>query len=88
MAGIIKSVDRFGRIALPKGLLAAIGVTKGDGEPLELFTGYDETGCACLFVRRQQIKCVVCDSVLQAGNHRNVRGKPVCFHCVNIMRER
>ena len=75
--GIVRRIDRLGRIVIPKEVRDALGL----GRDAELAVGVDEES---LVLEPQSLVCAFC------GGHEHVipfHGKGICVDCLREVRE-
>lgn len=75
--GIIRHIDRMGRIVLPAELRRSMDV--GDREMLEIFTDGNS-----IVLKKYRPSCLFCDSVRDI---RCFKGKNICSRCLRQLRE-
>lgn len=74
--GIIRRIDKMGRIVLPAGLRRTMGIS--DRETLEIFTD----GSA-IILKKYVPACIFCDSGHKVSRFK---GKMVCAKCLRQLR--
>lgn len=82
MSGLIRGIDAQRRLTIPETTLKAVGIETGD--MVEVWTGQDEEGYPCLYLKKHRMGCILCT------NHdveRHYYGKPLCQDCINLIRE-
>ncbi|MBQ7901749.1 MAG: AbrB/MazE/SpoVT family DNA-binding domain-containing protein [Clostridia bacterium] len=76
--GIVREVDKLGRIVIPKELRRTMKMDSGD--LVEIFVEGDS-----MVLRNYRPSCIFCGSSEMLGEFR---GKPVCAACINDMRNK
>ncbi|MEC0234434.1 AbrB/MazE/SpoVT family DNA-binding domain-containing protein [Paenibacillus kribbensis] len=71
--GIVRRIDELGRVVIPKGLRADMGVEQGD--PLEIFVNGD-----MVIFRKYSPGCYLCRS---EDDLHTFHGKQICTDCIN-----
>ncbi len=75
--GIVRDVDKLGRIVVPIEFRNKLGI--GSGDPVEIFAESDK-----IIIRRYSASCVFCKS---EENTTTFMGKTVCEKCLRQLRE-
>ena len=70
--GIVRPVDMFGRIVLPKELRSTLGITEKDS--LEIFVED-----SAIILKKYQPSCIFCGSMDRISKYKDHN---VCFNCV------
>ncbi len=76
--GILRPVDRNGRIVIPKELRKQLGI-QDEVDSLEIFTDGD-----VIVLRKYKPSCVFCGA---AGNVFQMNGQKVCLKCIDRLNE-
>lgn len=71
--GIVREVDKLGRIVLPKELRNEFYIHRGD--PLEIYVTEDS-----VILKKYQRGCVLCGSIDQLVEFK---GKKICRECID-----
>ncbi len=74
--GIVRSVDKLGRLVIPKELRRGIGVN--DGDDVEIFGGEN-----CIIIKKHSPVCLFCGSAEDLVTFKEVR---MCRDCLEEMR--
>lgn len=74
--GVVRQLDRLGRIVLPVELRRTMDITTGDS--LEIFVDGN-----MIVLKKYQPCCVFC---MDAGNVKPYRGKLICERCLQELR--
>ena len=78
--GIIRPMDKNGRLVLPKTILAALDLAPGD--LLGIYTGYDSEDCPVVALRKHDITCPLCGTELTTENTLRLdNDRAVCRSC-------
>ena len=75
--GIVRKVDKLGRIVLPVELRKTLGI--GDRDDLEIAVDGDT-----VVLRKYNPACVFCDGVKEIGVFR---GKNICMNCLRELQQ-
>lgn len=76
--GIVRPVDMFGRIVLPKELRSTLGITEKDS--LEIFVED-----SAIILKKYQPSCIFCGSMDRISNFKDHN---VCLKCVERLSKR
>lgn len=76
--GIVRPVDMFGRIVLPKELRSTLGITEKDS--LEIFVEDSS-----IVLKKYQPSCVFCGSMERITKYKEVN---VCHKCIEKLTKR
>ena len=68
--GLVKQLDRQGRIIIPREMLEALDMEVG--APVEILGGLDPDGMPALVIRKYHKGCAVCGVAVRAGLERKV----------------
>lgn len=74
--GIIRSIDKLGRIVVPRELHKTIGITIGT--PMEIFTEGES-----IILKQYKLGCTFCNEV---GELTEFKGKAICECCMGDLR--
>ena len=74
--GIVRKIDKLGRIVLPKELRKVFGIE--DREPLEMFIDED-----CIILKKYEASCVFCGSQEELEKYRD---KNICKNCIEAFK--
>lgn len=69
--GIVRKLDKFNRLVIPKGICRTNRL--GEGTPMEIFVDGNET-----IIKKYEPGCIFCGSL---ENVTDFKGKPVCAEC-------
>ena len=75
--GIVRKVDKLGRIVLPVELRKTLGI--GDKDDLEIAVDGDQ-----VVLRKYCPACIFCDSAKDVGVFR---GKNICMNCLRELQQ-
>ena len=75
--GIVREVDKLGRIVIPKELRRTLNMESGD--PVEIFVDNDS-----IVLRSYRPMCIFCGSDEMIGEYKD---KPVCARCINELKQ-
>lgn len=75
--GIVRKVDKLGRIVLPIELRKTLGI--GDKDDLEIAVDGDQ-----VVLRKYSPACIFCDSAKEVGVFR---GKNICMNCLRELQQ-
>ena len=75
--GIVRKIDRLGRIVLPMELRKTLGI--GDKDDLEIAVEGDR-----IVLRKYSPACTFCDSPKEIGVFR---GKNICMNCLRELQQ-
>lgn len=75
--GIIREIDKLGRIVIPKEIRAINKISAGDG--LEIFVDED-----MIILRKPQKNCIFCHREDFLGEYK---GKPICAICISDIKK-
>ena len=75
--GIVREVDKLGRIVIPKELRRTLNMESGD--PVEIFVDNDS-----IVLRSYRPMCIFCGSEEMVGEYKD---KPVCARCINELKQ-
>lgn len=76
--GMIRPVDKMGRVVIPKEIRAQLGV-ENNQDCFEIFTEGDR-----VILRKYQPTCIFCDS---NGESVDYNGNTVCKECIAKLKE-
>lgn len=76
--GILRPVDRNGRVVIPKELRKQLGVVD-EVDSFEIFTDGD-----VIVLRKYQPTCIFCGA---SGNVMQLKGHKVCLNCIDKLNE-
>lgn len=76
--GIVRKVDKLGRIVLPIELRRTLGIEEQDR--IEIFVDGES-----IILRKYQPACIFCDN---AKDIINYKGKNICPDCIRAMNEK
>ena len=75
--GVVKRMDRLGRILLPSDLRTAMNIKTDD--PFEIFVDSD-----CIILKKYAPSCMFCNSCESVASFK---GKNICATCLKELRE-
>ena len=75
--GIVRKVDKLGRIVLPVELRKTLGI--GDKDDLEIAVNGDQ-----VVLRKYNPACTFCDGIKEIGVFR---GKNICMNCLRELQQ-
>lgn len=75
--GIVREIDKLGRIVIPKELRRIMGIDPKD--PIEIFMDGDQ-----IVLKPYVPCCIFCDSNEQLVE---VKGKKVCLNCIRSLKQ-
>lgn len=76
--GIVRPLDKLGRVVLPIELRRNLGIN--DHDPLEIFVEGDK-----IILGKSGPRCVLCG---ESKNLVNLKNKSVCCECIEYVKER
>ena len=85
MRGIVKQLDPYRRVVIPKETLAATGLDVGDYVLLSL--GESPEGQPALILTKYHQSCIFCNNPLHVGRFSELYGQKVCDLCKQRLKE-
>lgn len=76
--GIVRRIDDLGRVVIPKELRRTLVINEGD--PLEIYTEGE-----LIILKKYEPSCIFCG---EANEVINYKGKNICKHCMDKLREK
>lgn len=79
MTGIVKQIDKSGRLNIPKETLKAVGIDNGD--MVSISTGEDYEGLPSLVITKHEPGCSLCGNPVFHGEFVELNGARICKDC-------
>jgi len=74
--GIVREIDKVGRIVIPKEIRSNLQIN--DNDPMEIFIDND-----CIVIRKYEPSCIFCKSVKEVITYHD---RKICRECLEMLK--